>query len=320
VKPTELFFDVGERLADALGKAGADTYEYRPSVGLTTGRRGIGATTPWGTPVDQRLDDAYSVLYDSAPLSDPMELLGEPAVVLYISSTAEVAYFHVRLCDVAPDGASRLIADGGLLATHRNGHARPQKLVPGEVVELWFPLKHCAYALVPGHRLRVAVASAEFQNQWPTGERAHDTIHRGAARPSRVILPIGGHGVKLLPPPEFAESPIPAVREEALRCPIYSMQLDFVADTVTCELVNPDPLRHNHSRWTVSNRDPARASIISSVTYRPHHPTLDIRIESGCQLVSDALSYTHTVQLDISIDGRPHFSRSWTESVPRELS
>jgi hypothetical protein len=98
------------------------------------------------------------------------------------------------------------------------------------------------------------------------------------------------------------------------------MQLDYVADTVTCELASPNPLNRNHSRWTVSNRDPARASIISSVTYRPHHPTLDIKIESGCQLVSDAISYTHTVQLDVSIDGRPHFSRSWTESVPRGLS
>ncbi len=320
VQPTDFFLNANGRLASSPGEAGADTYEYRPSVGLTTGRRGLGATTPWGTPVDQRLDDAYSVLYDSRPLSEPMELLGEPAVALVVSSTAEVAYFHLRLCDVAPDGASRLITDGGLLATHRHSHARPEKLVPGEVVELRFPLKHCAYALAPGHRLRVAVASAEFQNQWPTGERARNTIHRGGAHSSHVILPVAGRAAQLFPPPAFEPSPIPAKRTDELPSPTYSMHLDFVADTVTCELVNPDPVRRNHSLMTISNRDPARASIVSSVTYRPQHPTLDIRIDSGCQLVSDATTYTHTVQLDIRIDGRPHFIKSWTECVPRRLS
>jgi hypothetical protein len=78
VHPIDFFLDAGGRLAQSPGDAGADTYEYRPSVGLATGRRGLGSTTPWAMPIDQRLDDAYSRPYDTAPLTASMELLGEP--------------------------------------------------------------------------------------------------------------------------------------------------------------------------------------------------------------------------------------------------
>jgi len=280
----------------------------------------LGATTPWAMPVDQRYDDAFSVLYETEPLTEVMELLGEPEVALWLSSTATVAYFHVRLCDVAPDGASRLIADGGLLATHRNGHERPEPVVPGEIFELRFPLKHCAYALAPGHRLRVAVASAEFQNAWPTGQPTRNTIHRGAAHPSRVTLPVAGVAAEILAPPEFAPSPHPTPRAEELARPTYVLHHDYVADTVTCELATPDERRANRSRLTVSNRDPARTVIESSMSYRAPHPTLDIRVECGCQTASDATSYTHATQIKIRIDGRAHFSKSWTDSVPRGWS
>ena len=115
--------DDGRLVATAPIEPGASRYDYRPSVGITTGRRGLGSTTPWAMPIDQRLDEAYSVLFTSEPVDQTMELLGEPvAHAASSSSTAEVAYFHVKLCEVAPDGASRLIADGGLLATHRNSH------------------------------------------------------------------------------------------------------------------------------------------------------------------------------------------------------
>ena len=198
------------RLVDtAPSEPALRSYDYRPSVGITTGRRGLGSTTPWAMPIDQRFDEAFSLLFTTVPLSEKMELLGEPEVASHIASTAEIAYFHVKLCDVAPDGEFRLIADGGLLATHRNSHETPERLVPGEVYALRFALKHCAYAIEPGHRLRIAIASAEFQNAWPTGERARNTLHYGGQLASCIMLPIAPMSERMLPPPEFAASPHP---------------------------------------------------------------------------------------------------------------
>jgi uncharacterized protein len=321
VRPTAMFLSGGGRLADAADDAGSDSYRYRPSVGITTGRRGLGSTTPWAMPIDQRLDEAFSLLFTTEPLREKLELLGEPVAVLHASSTAEVAYFHVKLCDIAEDGTSRLITDGGLLATHRNSHDAPERLTPGEVYPLRILLRHCAYAVEAGHRLRVAIASAEFQNAWPTGKAAVNTIHRGGGHPSHIALPVAPADLHPLAPPVFVPSPHELPTAETLARPDYRFELDLVGDTVTCSLRAPDGGRtSSRSRYTVSNRHPARTVIASSATHVAVHPTLDIRVEATCQTSSDEESYTHLSQVRITVGGTEHFSKSWSESVPRRLS
>ena len=321
VRPTAMYFADGGRLAGAAGDAGSDSYEYRPSVGITTGRRGLGSTTPWAMPIDQRLDDAYSLVFSTEPLEETTELLGQPEAVLYIASTADVSYFHLKLCDVAQDGASRLICDGGLLATHRSSHEAPEALLPGQVYQLHIQLRHCAYAIEAGHRLRVSIASAEFQNAWPTGQRAINTVFRGGERASHIVLPVAPLDAASLPPPDFAPSPHALPTVDVLAKPDYRFELDLVDDTVTCVLRAPEGGRTtNHSRYTVSNRDPAHTVITASATHVAVHPTLDIRVHAACQTSSDAASYTHLSQVRITVDGAEHFSKSWSESVLRKLS
>jgi predicted acyl esterase len=324
VAPADFFLSTDGRLTDAAEPGeGAEVCMLRASVGLTTGRRGLGSTTPWAMPLDQRPDEACSVLFTTPPLPAPMQLLGEPVVTLYVSSSAPTAYFHVKICDVATDGTSRLITDGGLLASHRSSHERPTPLVPGEVVELTFPLKHCATVLAPGHRLRVAISNADFQNAWPTGTPASNRIHHGGRYRSSVRVPVAGAVRKPLAAPDFAPSPQATPPAEAIPCAGYALRWDLVADTVTCELASADAVATgwgNRSSYTVSNRTPAHASIVSSYAYRAPHPTLDIRVDATCQTVSDAASYTHTAQIEIRVDGALHFRKSWTESVPRGWS
>ncbi len=322
VRQTPMYLaDTGRLVTTAPTAAGTSSYEYRASVGITTGRRGLGSTTPWAMPIDQRLDEAYSVVFTTEAFAATTELLGEPEAVLFIESTAEVAYFHVKLCDVAPDGTSRLISDGGLLATHRNSHETPEPLVPGQIHQLCFTLRHCAYAIAAGHGLRVAIASAEFQNAWPTGQPARNTIHHGGRHASRIALPIAPAAEHSLPPPTFAASPHPAPPADTLARPEYAFHLDLVNDTVTCELRAPQGTRTtNHSRYTVSNRDPAHTLINSAATHAAVHPTLDIRVDTACQTASDAASYTHLSTVEITVNGARYFHKSWSESVPRRLS
>jgi len=119
----------------------------------------------------------------------------------------------------------------------------------------------------------------------------------------------------------LAPSPHALPPAEALARPEYRVEFDLVADTVSCVLRTPDGGRtSNHSRYTVSNNDPARTVITGTATHVAVHPTLDIRVEATCQTSSDVGSYTHLSQVRITVDGAVHFSRSWTESVPRRLS
>ena len=65
----------------------------------------------------------------------PMEILGFPEVKLKLSVDQPNALLAVRLCDVAPDGASRLVSWGLLNLTHRNGHEHPEPLEPGKIYQ-----------------------------------------------------------------------------------------------------------------------------------------------------------------------------------------
>jgi predicted acyl esterase len=321
MQPTTMYLALGGTLSQAAGDQGSASCAYRPSVGMTTGRRGLGSTTPWAMPVDQRPDEPYSLLFTTEPLRTPMELLGEPLVELHAASSADVAYFHVKLCDVADDGAVRLICDGGLLATHRDSHEVPSPLVPGRIYTLRVPLRHCAYQVAAGHRLRVAIANAEFQNAWPTGQPAVNTVYFGGSNASHIVLPVAPADPQPLAAPRLADSPHAAPAQDTLAPPTYRLEVDLVKDTVSCVLQPADAGRTSgQSRYTVSNRDPANTVISASATHAAVHPTLDIRIEATCQTSSNATSYTHLSQVRVTVDGAEHFRKSWHATVPRALS
>jgi uncharacterized protein len=144
--------------------------------------------SPADLPPDQRRDDALSLSFDSAPLSERLELLGQPMLRLTLSSDRERAFVMARLCDVAPDGSSALITRGALNLCHRAGHDRPARLEPATPVEVTIPLKSVAYALVPGHRIRVALSTSYWPWLWPSPEPVTITLATGPASELRLPL------------------------------------------------------------------------------------------------------------------------------------
>jgi predicted acyl esterase len=71
----------------------------------------------FGLPIDQRVDDGLSLCFTSAPLDQAVEILGFPEVKLKVAFDQANALLSARLCDVAPDGFSRLVS-WGLLNLH----------------------------------------------------------------------------------------------------------------------------------------------------------------------------------------------------------
>ena len=69
----------------------------------------------------------------------------------------------MKLTDVAPDGTSKWLTDGGPLATHRNSHSKPEPTEMGQIYEMETDLRYVAYLFEKGHRIRLSVASAYFQ-------------------------------------------------------------------------------------------------------------------------------------------------------------
>jgi predicted acyl esterase len=306
--------------------AGEDTAEqkselvYRPDVGIAAGRYAIGQMLPgWGMGDDQRPDEGLSLIFtgDTLGTEPSIELIGAPTAHLWLSCTAEIAFVSVKLCDVAPDGTSALVTKGVLNLTHRDLHERPRSLAPGEVYVVRVPLQALAYRFRPGHRLRVLIAAADFQNAWPTPLPHTLTIHQGPDYPSRIELPLAGPRDPALPAPHFLPSDFPPLPPDQVPTPDYDIRRDLIKNAVTVSIRTLSGIGVNRSSYTIHVDRPAEAVVRSEFEYPLDRPGLSIRVRSQCVTRSDEQSFHHLTQVDITVNERPHWSKSWSLSVPR---
>jgi hypothetical protein len=153
---------------------------------------------------DQRvLDSRRDVLvYQTEPLSAPLEVTGEPTVHLFASSSAVDTDFMAKLVDVHPNGFAQNLCYGVVRARYRNGYATPQLLTPGQIYEFTIAMNPIANVFQPGHRLRVDITSSDFPN-WDrnlnsgsdgyddaTMVTARQTVLHDANHPTRITLPL----------------------------------------------------------------------------------------------------------------------------------
>lgn len=178
----------------------SDRYRYDPNDPVPT----LWGANMFTVPADQApLAQRQDILvYQSAPLTKPMEVTGHPEVVLHASSSAPDTDFFAKLIDVAPDGTNRDIASGMVRARYREGVDKPKLLTPGEVVEYRIRLRPTSNEFLPGHRIRLDITSSDFPNYDRNHNTAADqnadaelraatqTVHHGGAHASRLVLPV----------------------------------------------------------------------------------------------------------------------------------
>ncbi len=196
-----LFFDRG-RLAETQG---ADM-EVTLSSPQDTGEAG-GAWCSFGLgpdmPTDQRADDGNSLVFDSEPLTERLEILGAPAVALDLAVDQPNAFVCVRLNEVHADGASSRITYGLLNLTHRQSHETPWPLVPGERVRATIRLNDIAHAFPAGSRIRIAISNAYWPLAWPSPAPVVTTLHAKGCHLDLPVRPARADDGKL---PRFPDS------------------------------------------------------------------------------------------------------------------
>ena len=141
------------------------------------------------------------LVYESEPLTERIEVTGNPVVELYAASSAPDTDFFARLIDVEPGGLARDVSTGLVRARYRHGLDNPQLIPPGKVVKYTIRMGPTANAFLPGHRMRLDITSSHFpaydrnhntatdQNADATLQTAEQTIHHGGSTATRLILP-----------------------------------------------------------------------------------------------------------------------------------
>ncbi len=197
-------------------QAGSVQLRYVPSAGVEAGHW-------WGElTVDQRGADAFSLVFDSPPLAEELEILGFPRVELHGSADAEPLHWFGRLCDVAPDGTVTLVTGGGRAgrpdplrdagslpagpaaqppmaapatavpapSTGSNVTVSPEAPVTAEAsAGLPLELHVTSWVFPRGHRIRLALSNAMWPMIWPTPHPATATVLLGPGA-TRLVLPV----------------------------------------------------------------------------------------------------------------------------------
>ncbi len=199
--PTRWYLQPARGLASAAPAAdqSPDTYRYdpaRPTPAIGGVYLGPGSGPQENRPLEARSD---VLTYTSAPLTRDLEIIGPVQAEVYFQSSTPFTDVFVRLCDVAPGGASRTVCDGlrrlspDVFPPAADGVRRAQ-------VDLW----PTAYRFAKGRRVRVLVASGAhpvYARNPGSGEPlgtattfvvAEQTVYHDAARPSAVVLPVVG--------------------------------------------------------------------------------------------------------------------------------
>ena len=141
---------------------------------------------------DQREEDGCSLCFDSAPLAEPLAILGAPVVTLQLSADRRIAMAAVRLTDVSPDGASLFVSFGILNLSRRDSHERPKFLEPGRRYRVSVPLEEISHRFAAGtvfawqFRRATGTVRGQCRKEQPSkSSRAQASLPSGAAGPPR---------------------------------------------------------------------------------------------------------------------------------------
>jgi uncharacterized protein len=201
-KTTTFFMHANHMLADWVATPDSHQLKYIPSVGVEAGFW-------WGELLsDPRPVDAFSLVYDSAPLPEEVAILGRPHARLRASASAPLADWFARLSDVAPDGTVTQITGAGLNGAQRESMSEPRDLEPGKVYPLDIEMHLTSWVFPKGHRIRVAISNALWPMMLPTPYSMTTSLELGGSNGSRLVLPVvPAHGEipPAFSPPEPSE-------------------------------------------------------------------------------------------------------------------
>lgn len=146
--------------------------------------------------------------FETAPLTEPLEVTGQFEALLHISSSAEDTDLVLRLLDIHPpsedwpQGFALNLAHAVLRLSFRHGFDQPRPLVTHDIMPIHLKAFPTSNLFLPGHRLRLEIASSHFPHfDINTGRLppatcddelvlAHNRLHFSPTHASHILLPM----------------------------------------------------------------------------------------------------------------------------------
>ena len=331
IKTQKLYFSGTALAASAPRKAGDMRSIRSPlTVGLGSGEwcaYGLGKIAP-ELSLDQRHDDAGSLLWDGAPLEKPLTVVGRPVARLRLASDKPQAQVAVRLSAIHPDGSVERITYGLLNLSHREGHEKPKPLRKGQFYDVAVELNEIAQAVPAGFRLRVAVSTSYWPMAWPSPELASVTIDASGSVFELPVLASDKHQapVRFAPVEHAASAPLtikdPGGETRDVHHDVGRNLTTFRHarndGTYVIDDIGTEVSFTKTKEFTVSPDDPGTARSRVACTSRFRRGVWDARAESEIVLTSDKTHFHLTAYHRTYDLGEPFAERRFKQSFPRD--
>jgi putative CocE/NonD family hydrolase len=144
------------------------------------------------------------LVYTSEPLTESLDVVGAIRLVAFVSTSAVDTDVTARLVDLHPNGFAQRLCDGVVRLRYRSGHERAEPVQPDAVYEVEIVMWDTAQRFLPGHCIRLDVASSAHpkfavnlgaggdETRATAGVVANNRLYHDRARPSRLILTVLG--------------------------------------------------------------------------------------------------------------------------------
>jgi putative CocE/NonD family hydrolase len=320
----------GERQAAAAGTDGDRTVRSPLSVGQFAGKW-ASYNAPPDLPYDQREEDGGAIVHDSDRLTERLEILGSPSVELEISVDRPVAMVAARLSDVAEDGSATRVTYGLLNLTRRDSQDEPRPLEPGRRYRVTVVLNGVAQVFPPGHRLRLSLSTSYWPLAWPPPEPVLLTVHGGAGFLTLPVRPVDeADDVADHPfgePEGTAPAPTTRLTPSEQR---WQVSRDLVDYRSSLEIVKDRGIeRYDDHGMEVHRRAYERYDSVadqfcsargeSAWTMAFRRGDWSTRTETRTVLECTRTDFLVHATLDAYEGAHRVFSRTWTETIPRDL-
>jgi uncharacterized protein len=322
--PVSFFLAPNHALAAAVAPPATDRLRYVPSAGTEAGFW-------WGELLeDQRPVDAYSLVYDTAPLPESVAIFGLPRVHLRVQADAPLANWYVRLEDVAEDGRVTAVTGAAISGAQRRSADTPEPLVPGAEYPLNLDLHLASWVYAKGHRIRLAVSNALWPMMWPTPYPMTTEVRLGGAEGSQLVLPVvPEHGPAPAPFAAPAKDDVPAgiTADEGAWPGAWTLERDEANQRSAVTWRGRSAMTFpwggfahvEQIVYRVDDAHPEAAAVEGEATTTQ---TLSDRVlvwRGRLVISSDATDFHYEYTRELLRDGVLLKTRTWRENVPRDL-
>ena len=278
---------------------------------------------------DQRPEDAKSVLFDSAPVKQPLDFLGTPWVELDVSSDKPSGLVAARLCDVAPNGASSLITLGILNLAQRDGRETPLPVERGKRYRVRLRLNDVGYRLLPGHRLRLALSTSCWPRAWPVPNFHSLDVRYNDSFLELPICPLPAADLTL---PLFSEAEVCRPHTvDQLRA--FNLERRVSQDLKTglhhYDVITDAGVQHfersdlayeakQEEHYTIADDDPLSARAEYRHLHAFSRKDWNVRTETRLVMTCNADDFIMQAELDAFEGDKRIFSHNWDVKIPRD--